>query len=169
MYLVAQSCPALLDLMDCSPPGSSVHGDSPGKNTGVGCHALLQGIFPTHGLNLGLPHCRWILYYLSHQGSPSESKEVYTLSSTLVIWRVNGKTCTKLVWKESQNLGNHLTHIYFVGKTSLNVDRWLERERKFPIISLFEQLHNINCWDQDGGKYEQLFLSKMCLRFLWYL
>ena len=37
--------------MDCSLPGSSVHGDSPGKNTGVGCHALLQGIFPTQGLN----------------------------------------------------------------------------------------------------------------------
>ena len=37
--------------MDCSPPGSSVHGDSPGKNTGVGCHALLQGIFLTQGLN----------------------------------------------------------------------------------------------------------------------
>ena len=35
--------------MDCSPPGSSVHGDSPGKNTGVGCHVLLQGIFPTQG------------------------------------------------------------------------------------------------------------------------
>ena len=47
--------------MDCSPPGSSVHGDSPGKNTGVGCHALLQGIFLTQGLNLGLPHCRRIL------------------------------------------------------------------------------------------------------------
>ena len=35
------------DPMDCSPPGSSVHGDSPGKNTEAGCHALLQGIFPT--------------------------------------------------------------------------------------------------------------------------
>ena len=56
--------------MDCSPPGFSVHGDSPGKDTGVGCYALLQGIFPTQGLNPGLPHCRWILYYLSHQGSP---------------------------------------------------------------------------------------------------
>ena len=40
------------------------------KNTGVGCHALLQGIFPTWGLNLGLPHCRRIPYHLSHQGSP---------------------------------------------------------------------------------------------------
>ena len=37
--------------MDCSPPGSSVHGDSPGKNTGVGCHFLLRRIFPTLGLN----------------------------------------------------------------------------------------------------------------------
>ena len=44
--------------------------DSPGKNTGVGCHALLHGIFPTQGSNPGLPHCRQILYCLSHQGSP---------------------------------------------------------------------------------------------------
>ena len=49
-----QPCPTLCDPMDCSPPGSSVHGDSPGKNTGVGCHALLQGIFPTQGSNPGL-------------------------------------------------------------------------------------------------------------------
>ena len=54
----------------CSPPGSSVHRDSPGRNTEVGCHALLQGIFPTQGLNPCLPHCRQILYHLSHQGSP---------------------------------------------------------------------------------------------------
>ena len=50
--------------------GSFIHGDSPGKNTRVGCHALLQGIFPTQGLNPGLPHCKQILYHLSHQGSP---------------------------------------------------------------------------------------------------
>ena len=43
--------------------------DSLGKKTGVGCHALLQGIFPTQGLNPGLLHCRQILYCLSHQGS----------------------------------------------------------------------------------------------------
>ena len=54
-----QLCPTLCDLMGCSPPGSSVHGDSPGENTGEGCHALLQGIFLTQGLNpcvLGLLH-----------------------------------------------------------------------------------------------------------------
>ena len=60
----------LCDSTDCSPPGSSVHGESPGQNSGVGCHALLQGIFPTQGSNPGLPHCRWILYHMSHQGSP---------------------------------------------------------------------------------------------------
>ena len=47
--LVTQSRPALCEPMDYSPPGSSVHGDSRGKNTGVGCHALLQGIFQTQG------------------------------------------------------------------------------------------------------------------------
>ena len=70
MCLVTQCYPTLYDRMDCSPPGSSVHGDSPGKNTGVGCHTLLQGIFPSQGSNPGLPHCRWIFYHLSHQGSP---------------------------------------------------------------------------------------------------
>ena len=44
----------------------------PGKNSGVGCHALLQGIFATQRLNSGLPHCRRILYYLSHQESICE-------------------------------------------------------------------------------------------------
>ena len=45
--------------------------NSPDKNTGVGGQALLQGIFLTQGSNLGLPHCRQILYHLSHQQSPS--------------------------------------------------------------------------------------------------
>ena len=53
LCLVTQSCPTLCDPMDCSPSGSSVHGDFPGKNTGVACHALLQGIFPTQGSSPG--------------------------------------------------------------------------------------------------------------------
>ena len=43
--------------------------DSPGKNSGVSCHFLLQGIFLTQGSNLGLPHCGQTLYHLSHRGS----------------------------------------------------------------------------------------------------
>ena len=56
---LCQSCPTLCSPMDCSSPASSVHGDSPGKNTGVGCYALFQGFLPFQGLNpllLGLLH-----------------------------------------------------------------------------------------------------------------
>ena len=70
LCLVAQLCLTPCDPMDCGPPGSSIHGDSSGKNTGVVCHALLKGILPPQGSNPGLPHCRQILYHLSHQGSP---------------------------------------------------------------------------------------------------
>ena len=73
--LVVQSCLALCEPMGCSLPGSSVHRGSPGKNSGVDCHALLKGIFPTQRLNPGLPHCRRILYHLSHQESPG--KDIY--------------------------------------------------------------------------------------------
>ena len=57
--------------MDYGPQGSFVHGASPGRNTGVGCQALLQGIFPTQGSNPGLQHCRQILYCLSHHRGPN--------------------------------------------------------------------------------------------------
>ena len=68
LCLVAQSCPTPCDPVDCSPPGSSVHGDLPEYWSGF--HALLQGIFPTQGSNPGLPHCRQILYHLSNQENP---------------------------------------------------------------------------------------------------
>ena len=70
LCLITQECPSLCDPMDCSPPGTSVYGDLPGRNTGVGCHAFLQRIFPAQGLNPCLPYCRQILHCLSHQGSP---------------------------------------------------------------------------------------------------
>ena len=81
-------CLTLCDPMDCSPPGFSVHRDSPGKNTGVGCQALLQGIFPTQGLNPGLSRCRWILYCLSHQGrhlgSPKQQQMAWGISRAFI-------------------------------------------------------------------------------------
>ena len=62
--LGAQSCPILWDLVDCSPPGSSVH-DFPGKDAGVGCHFLFQGIFLTQGSNAGLLHLlHWQVNFL---------------------------------------------------------------------------------------------------------
>ena len=61
------------------PQDSSVPGDSPGKNAGVCCHAFLQGMCPTQGSNPGLLHCRWILYYLSHQGTQNILENVKRL------------------------------------------------------------------------------------------
>ena len=61
--------------MDCSPPGSSVHGIL--QAFGVGCHFLLQGIFPIQGLNPGLLHCRQILYSLSYKGNQNLGSPKY--------------------------------------------------------------------------------------------
>ena len=82
--LVAQSCLTIDDPMYYSPPGSSVHEDSPGKNTGVGCHAPLQGIFPTQRSNPDLLHCRWILYQLSHQGSPLSIMHIHKYGVNII-------------------------------------------------------------------------------------
>ena len=62
LCLVAQSSLTLCNLIDCGPPGSSVQGDSPGQNTEVGCHSLLQRIFPTQESNQCFLHCRQIPY-----------------------------------------------------------------------------------------------------------
>ena len=85
--VVAQLCPTLCKSMDCSWSGSSVHGDTSGKNTG--CHALLQGIFPIQGLNPGLLHCRWILHHLSYQGSPDGCPVLGYLKLGLLLWKLN--------------------------------------------------------------------------------
>ena len=67
--LVARLCQALWDPMDCSAPGSSVHGILQARIlVWVASHSLLQGIFLTQGSKLGLLHCWQSLYHLSHQG-----------------------------------------------------------------------------------------------------
>ena len=68
--LVAQLCLTLCETMDCSPARLLSPWDSPGKNTGVGCHFLPWGNFLTQGLNSCLLHYRQMLYCLSQQGSP---------------------------------------------------------------------------------------------------
>ena len=73
MSEVSQLCPTLCDPIDCSPTRLLCPWDFPSKNTGVGCHFLLQEIFPTQGLNPGLLHCRQTLYCLSHR----EAREVF--------------------------------------------------------------------------------------------
>ena len=77
------SCVQLCNPMDCSPPGTSVHGDSPGKNTGVGCHARLQGIVLIQGSNLDLLRLlhRGRLLYCSAIGKPCILKCPYPIPS----------------------------------------------------------------------------------------
>ena len=74
---IASVVSTLSDPGDCSPPGSSVQGILQARVLRVGCHALLQGIFPSQGLNLGLLHFRQILYYLNHQGSLGSTYVTY--------------------------------------------------------------------------------------------
>ena len=81
---VSQSYLTLCDPTDCSPPGSSIHGIVQVRIQEQVCHSLLQGIFPTLGLNPGLLHCRQILYQLNQDGkihlnvlAPAESQSCF--------------------------------------------------------------------------------------------
>ena len=93
LCLVAQSCPTL------------IRGDSLGKNTGVGCHAILQGIFPIKGQNPDLLYYLWILYCLSHQGSPSKV-------ITPVKWPLNSDNCSLSLPFRFKS-GNELTNMHY--------------------------------------------------------
>ena len=74
--------------------------NSPGQNIGVGSHSLLQGFFPTQGLNPGFPHYRQILYQLSHQGSPKRvvKRERIIQEELMVIWDTVGVMPGLLRW-----------------------------------------------------------------------
>ena len=112
-YLVAKSCLTLLWPMDSSPPGSSVHGISQVKNTGEGCHFLIQGIFLTHGSNSRLLNWQVDSLPLSHQGRPIYPNSPFwtwfsisylplyfcVTSNFLNIYRETGMTMGKTLWE----------------------------------------------------------------------
>ena len=92
---VKWSCSVISDSLQphgLQPPRLLCPWDSPGNSPGVDCHFLLQGIFPTQGLNPGLPHCRQTLYCLSHQRSPLCLVGL-TQSSEGWIWYVKWVLC----------------------------------------------------------------------------
>ena len=104
--------------MDYSPLGSSIHGDSPGKNTRVGCYALLQGIFLTQESNQGLLNCRQILYQLSHRGRarilewvavPFSRGSFQPRNQTRVSWIASGFFTN---WATKQNELDHINKIH---------------------------------------------------------
>ena len=127
--------------------------NSPGKNTGMGSFSLLQGIFPTQGLNPGVPHCRRIIYQLSHKGSPKNTG-VSGLSLLQQIfqtqelnWRV--LHCRQILYhlsyqkpawyKVSANSASLLSHLllqllWILHWHSINMLKWTELCLKaFPI------------------------------------
>ena len=91
--LVTQSC-LLSPPRGLWPPRLLCPWDSPGKNTGEGCHVLLEGIFPTQGSNPGLPPCRQILYQLSYQGSFIVKSMVFPI----VMYGCESRTINKAEW-----------------------------------------------------------------------
>ena len=84
--------------------------DFPGSSPGVDCHFLLQGIFPTQGRNLGLPHCRQMLYCLSHQGSPGFQSSIWGNDQFLCGAQVN----CHFLRETFPDLTSHTTHPNFI-------------------------------------------------------
>ena len=118
--LVDQLCPTLYDPTDCSLPGSWDWRlmPTPVKNTGGGCHSLLQGIFPTRGLNPGLLHCRQILYQLSYYSRSSRIICDIMISLTLQRWFFDSflRTCflPRVSWKFISIFEYSRDFVYFV-------------------------------------------------------
>ena len=103
--------------------------NSPGKNTGVDCHALFQGIFPTQGLNPGLPHCRWNLYHLSYQGSPFEPTVEDHFVTRHILWHQ-----LKVNWDDIDAIHSFI-HLF----TEYLWTEWIW----FTIVSLQDQISSV--------------------------
>ena len=90
--------------------------NSPGKNTGVGCHSLLQQIFPTQRSTLGLLYCRWILYHMSHQGSP------YVEGKIQYLWRGHGNLMWEKIifWPDGAGMTGSVNHGFSTGSIFRN-------------------------------------------------
>ena len=101
--LVAQSCPTLGDLMDCSPPGFSLYGILQARILEWVAIPSSRGIFPIQGLNLGLLHCRQILYHVSHQGS-HEPMSIIIYTHILFLWRTQTNRITLMDLHSSSNM-----------------------------------------------------------------
>ena len=117
------------DSIDCSPASFSVHGDSPGMNSGMGCHALLQGIFPTQKSNPGLLQCRQILCHLSKPRKPKNSG-VGSLTLIQGIFLANESNCSLLHYRwvlYQLSYQGRPQYFSFLKKTSYCSPQWLHQ------------------------------------------
>ena len=137
--------------MDLWPARLLCPWNSSGKNTGVGSHSLLQGIFPTQGSNLGLLHCRHILYHLSHQGSPIliESKEINTRGVQQLEGQIQKWTHSNKLASECQLINNGLTQVTTLLQTvSTHLSFWKSSSAWTPC--LLKILYKIRGWLWSG-------------------
>ena len=139
------------------PHGPYSPWNSPGQNIGMGSFSLLQGIFPTQELNLGLPHCRQILYQLSHKGSPrilewvaypfssrsfrprNWTRVSYTAGKFFTTWAISGKPGWYKVSADSASLISHLLLLLLLilHWHSINMLKWTELCLKVLTINYF--------------------------------
>ena len=130
-----------LSLTLCSLPGSSGHRDSQGKNTGVGCHFLLQGIFPPQGSNLGLLHWRQMLYLLSHrreiEGSPIFLKKLTNSPSNIwdFLWS------SAVLWWKSAELNVDASLNYILRRLSWKLGKEYRHSLAFYIHLCFDSAY----------------------------
>jgi len=118
---VAQLCLTLCDPMNYSP------WNSPGQNTGVRSLSLLQGIFPTLGLNPGLPNCRQILNHLSHKGSLRVDELVINTNYTRWTW----------VWVNSRSWWwTGRPGVHGVAKSQTQLSNWTELTALWPVVGI---------------------------------
>ena len=116
--------------------------NSPGQNTGMGSHSLLQRIFPTQGLKPGLPQCKQILYYLSHQRKPKMWSMTLTQDSTVSV-------CAKsLQFRSVQSLSHvrlFATPWIAASQASLSITKSQSSPKLMSIESVMPSNHLILC------------------------
>ena len=125
------------------PQGLYSPWNSPGQNTGVGSHSLLQRIIPTQGSNPGLPHCKWILYQLSQQGSPPlywSSHYINGLFNTSIL--LSRKTVQTFTRTKLNSLCPSQNHTSTVSDSQVMVTPSLQflRPKTLPLFFLTTQI-----------------------------
>ena len=137
---VTQLCPTL------RPHGLFRPWNSLGQNTGVGSLSIPQGIFPIQGSNPGLLHCRWILYHLSHQGSPEWLLSSYPLlHQAKPLAFANGITLK--LWKPKETQTAKARMLYLVYPEPLWMARVKDKAIFLPNINFpnSKHCHQISC------------------------
>ena len=142
-----QSCPTLYDPMDCSPPGSSVHGILRAWILEWVCHALLQGIFPTQGLNPSLLHLLYWQagsYHQRHLGRPTSLSEFNQFARVAHRTQRNILLTRLLIYYKRLLLGNSQME-------EIHRAKYMGRGTEFPCPLWAHHSQSINTIHQPGS------------------